>query len=148
MSERHTPSLGSAIAVMLVDWLAIFVFVYAGLGSHQQQITLGAILLAAWPFLVGRMLALVTAWPFPGLRALAVPATGGRAEVLWPSGVLAWLLTWALGMAVRALTGGGTALAFVLVSLGVLGGLFLGWRLLSAAVRWQVRRNTELDTAG
>lgn len=131
MTATTRPSLGSAIAIMLVDWLAILVFIFAGLGSHDQQATLGNLLLTAWPFLVARMVAL--------------PAVRGRAEALWPGGVIAWLVTWALGMGLRALTGGGTALAFVLVSLGMIGLLFLGWRLLSAVVRWQVRRNAELD---
>ena len=131
MSQTRRPSLGSAIAVMLVDWLAILIFIFGGLQSHEQQVTLGQLLLTAWPFLVARM--------------VAIAVIRGRAEALWPGGVLAWLITWSLGLGVRALTGGGTALPFVLVSLGVIGGLFLGWRLLSAVVRWQSRRNAELD---
>ncbi|MGO1315801.1 MAG: DUF3054 family protein, partial [Cellulomonadaceae bacterium] len=49
----------------------------------------------------------------------------------WPTGLGLWLGTWAAGMGLRALTGGGTALAFVLVALGVLGLGLLGWRVLA-----------------
>lgn len=125
------PGLGHGVAIMLVDWLAVLVFIFGGLESHDGAQTLGNLLLTAWPFLVARMVAL--------------PLIRGRAEALWPAGVIAWLVTWALGLGVRALVGGGTALPFVLVSLGLLGVFFLGWRLLAAAVRWQVRRNATLD---
>lgn len=125
------PGLGHGVAIMLVDWLAVLVFIFGGLESHDGQQTLGNLLLTAWPFLVARMVAL--------------PLIRGRAEVLWPAGVIAWLVTWALGLGVRTLVGGGTALPFVLVALGMLGALLVGWRLLAAVVRWQVRRNAALD---
>lgn len=131
MSESSRPGLGSAIAILLVDWLAILLFIFGGLDSHDRQQTLGTLVIVAWPFLVARMVAL--------------PLVRGRAEALWPAGIVAWLVTWALGIALRALVGDGTALPFVLVTAGMLGALLLGWRLLAAAVRWQLRRGASLD---
>ena len=54
---------------------------------------------------------------------------------LWPAGAGAWLGAVALGMALRVVSGQGTAFAFILVALAFLGLLLLGWRLLARLAR-------------
>lgn len=100
---------------MLLDMAAVVLFAYLGRGAHEGGRSLTDVLEVALPFLVARLLVTVL------LRASSLR--------LWPGGVVAWLLTWAGGLALRALLGDGTALPFVLVALGVLGALTLGWRL-------------------
>lgn len=108
--------------VLLVDLAAVTLFAYLGRGAHDGGRTLPDVLDVALPFLTARLVV-----------ALLVREGSLR---LWPGGVLAWLVTWGGGMGLRAWGGDGTALPFVLVALGVLGGMFLGWRLLW----WLVRR--------
>ena len=100
---------------LLLDAAAIVLFAYLGRGAHEGGRSAAEVLEVALPFLVARLVV-----------AVLVRHSSTR---LWPGGVVAWLVTWAGGLALRAALGGGTALPFVLVSLGVLGGLFLVWRL-------------------
>lgn len=106
---------GQRGAAMLLDMAAVVLFAYLGRGAHEGGRSVTDVLEVALPFLVARLLVTVLV-QHSSLR-------------LWPGGVVAWLVTWAGGLALRAALGGGTALPFVLVTLGVLGALFLGWRL-------------------
>ncbi len=105
---------------LLLDLAAVILFAYLGRGAHEGGRSVADVLEVALPFLVARLL-------------VTVLVRHGSLR-LWPGGVLAWLVTWAGGMALRAALGGGTALPFVLVALGVLGGLLLGWRLVRLLV--------------
>lgn len=104
------------------DALLVLGFAAAGRSSHQEsQPVLGA-LLTAWPFLVGA----AAGWALVRWRS-------GR----WPqddvgAGVPVWVGAVLVGMLLRAATGQGTALAFVLVATAVLGVFLLGWRALAA----------------
>ena len=101
--------------------------------------SLGGIASTAWPFLAG----LVLGW-------LSVRAWR-RPFALVPSGAGAWLGAAGLGMVLRVVSGSGTAVAFVLVTLAFLGLFLLGWRVLAGlrpgAVRlrrrpaWRRRRS-------
>ncbi|WP_226924841.1 DUF3054 domain-containing protein [Georgenia satyanarayanai] len=101
-------------AAMLLDMAAVTLFAYLGRGAHEGGRSATDVLEVALPFLLARLLVTVLV-QHGSLR-------------LWPGGVVAWLATWAGGLALRAALGDGTALPFVLVALGVLGALFLGWR--------------------
>lgn len=105
---------------MLLDAAAVLLFAYLGRGAHEGGRSLGDVLEVALPFLVARLVATALVRHGP--------------TRLWPGGVVAWLVTWAGGMALRAALGGGTAVPFLLVALGVLGALFLGWRLVARLV--------------
>ncbi|WP_324652514.1 DUF3054 domain-containing protein [Georgenia sp. H159] len=109
---------------MLLDMAAVVLFAYLGRGAHEGGRSLTDVVEVALPFLVTRLVVTVL------VRESSLRT--------WPGGVVAWLVTWAGGMALRAALGGGTALPFVLVALGVLGALFLGWRL----VWWLVSRRS------
>ena len=78
-----------------------------------------------------------TAWPF-----LAALVAGWLVSLAWRrpaaplrTGVPVWLVTVVGGMLLRALSGQGTALPFVVVATLALLALLVGWRLLAALVR-------------
>ena len=76
--------------------------------------------MTAWPFLVGALLG----W-------LACRGTRHPAAVI-PTGLSVWLCAEVGGMVLRTLTGQGTALPFVVVSLLTLAVLLIGYRLVLA----------------
>lgn len=94
----------------------MIIFAAFGRNAHEQS-PWGA-LETAWPFLVGALLGWLA------IRAHRRPGT------IFPTGVVICLSAEVIGMLLRMLTGQGTALAFVLVSLGVLGLFLLGYRLI------------------
>lgn len=100
----------------------VLVVVFAGTGrvSHGEDLT--GVFTTAWPFLVGALIG----W--------AVSRGSRSPAALWPTGVLVWLSAEIVGMLLRAVTGQGTALSFVIVSLVVLGIFLLGYRLVARAV--------------
>ncbi|MCC9204705.1 DUF3054 domain-containing protein [Arthrobacter sp. zg-Y769] len=109
-------------AVRLWPWLLasdlVLIVIFAALGrqSHEHGLALPGILATALPFL----LACLLGW--------AVMRAWRRPVQLWPSGVVIWLVTAAAGLGIRALTGGGTAVSFQVVTLIVLGVFLLGHR--------------------
>ena len=102
---------------------AVLVVVFAALGRSSHGETLTGALSTAWPFLVGALVG----W-------LVCRGTRRPASVL-PTGVCVWLCAEVGGMVLRALTGQGTALPFVVVSFLVLGLLLVGYRLALLALQ-------------
>ena len=109
----------SARIAVILDCCCVLVFVVIGRASHTRGEGLAGIASTAWPFLAG----LAGGW----LAARAWRQPFG----LWPAGVGAWLGAVALGMALRVVSGQGTALAFIGVALAFLGLFLLGWRLMA-----------------
>jgi hypothetical protein len=103
---------------------AVWVLLFAGIGRHSHDETdgLAGIGITAWPFLAGAFVGwlLVRAWSRP-LRP-------------WPTGVAVWAATWAVGMALRLLTGQGIAPSFQVVAAVFLGLGIVGWRALAGLV--------------
>jgi Protein of unknown function (DUF3054) len=114
------------IAVLL-DCCCVLAFVIIGRASHAKGETLAGVASTAWPFLAG----LAGGWL--GTRAWRRPLA------LVPAGVGAWLGAVALGMALRVVSGQGTAVAFVFVALAFLGAGLLGWRLVAYGLRRRPR---------
>lgn len=102
----------------LLDALVVLVFAAAGRASHDLDGDVLGVLTTAWPFLVG----MASGWAV--VRLLPLPLRRWWAEGLFVVGD-----TFVIGMALRWITGGGTALPFVLVAAGVLTAGMLGWRL-------------------
>ena len=100
----------------LLDLAVVTVFVLTGRATHDDGVLSTGSLHALWPFL----LALGVAWL--AIRPLALPLTGLRA------GGLIWLVTLLGGIGLRALSGQGTALPFLVVATLVLAVGLLGWR--------------------
>ena len=107
-----------------IDLLAVIVFVLIGRASHGEGIL--GLLVTLWPFavglLVGHVLALVL-----GQRETR--------SVRW-AGVVVWVSTVVVGMVLRAVSGQGVQLSFVIVTVLVLAALLLGWRF----VAWLIAR--------
>ncbi|PBB08091.1 hypothetical protein CKW39_09700 [Kocuria sp. WRN011] len=110
---------------LIADLVLVTIFAALGRNAHEQS-PWGA-LETAWPFLLGALVGWVL------IRAHRRPAA------LFPTGVVVWLSAEIIGMLLRMLTGQGTALAFVLVSLGVLGLFLLGYRLIVLLVGRSLR---------
>ncbi|MFF5263260.1 DUF3054 domain-containing protein [Actinomadura viridis] len=97
----------------------VLVFVAIGRASHEEGASLAGFAGTAWPFLVG----LAAGW--------GVTRAWRRPEVLVPSGVGIWAATVVVGMLLRAVSGQGTAFAFVVVATSFLAAVLLGWRLIA-----------------
>jgi len=109
-------------AWVVMDLVAVLVFVSIGRSVHSHGLALAGVASTAWPFVSG----LAAGWIVLALRR--------RDLVTLLSGLVALLSTVALGMALRVVGGQGTAVAFVLVALGFLGATMLGWRLCLAGL--------------
>jgi hypothetical protein len=116
---------GRALAA---DVICLLVFAIVGRSSHGESTSLVGVLHTAWPFLVGGLAGSVLArlWSDP---------------YAFRGGTLVWLGALVLGMALRAVTGAGVVLSFVVVTAVVLAVLLLGWRGVVALVsRGRLRR--------
>lgn len=107
---------------IVVDALLVVAFAATGRASHDSDV-LSGLAGTAWPFLTG----LAVGWLMT--RAWRAPLAPVR------SGIPIWLWTLVIGMLLRAASGQGTALPFVLVAAGVLFALLVGWRAIVALVR-------------
>jgi uncharacterized membrane protein len=116
-------------AWLLLDLVAVLVFVGIGRSVHTHGVTFGGVVSTTWPFATG----LVVGW-------LSVFATR-RQVVSLGAGVIVCISTVAIGMALRVLAGQGTAYAFVLVALGFLGASMLGWRIVLREIRHLILRS-------
>ncbi len=109
-----------------IDALLVVAFAATGRASHESGV-LGegglGLLTTAWPFLV----ALVAGW----LVSMAWRAPSAPLR----TGVPVWAVTVTGGMLLRALSGQGTAVPFIVVATLTLLALLVGWRLVAAAVR-------------
>lgn len=92
----------------VLDLVMVVLFAAVGRRSHSEAGAVSAVLGTAWPFLAGA----VVGW----LIALAARLDPTTVR----GGVPVWLSAVVVGMALRVLTGAGTAVTFVLVSLVVL----------------------------
>ena len=124
-TTTRDPAINSVVP-LVVDAVCVVAFVALGRGSHDEGGALGGTLTVAAPFLIG----LAVAWV-----ARSTPL-GGRLGTAWSTqfGVVAWLTTLVVGMALRrTVFGRGTAIAFVIVATLFLALFLVGWR---AAARW------------
>lgn len=114
---------GTAVIALIVDAALVTAFAALGRGSHARDATLLGLWETAWPFLAGLAIAWLAAviWR----RPLAIVR----------SGMPAWIGAAGLGMVFRWLTGGGTALPFVIVTVLVVGAFLVGWRAVVALIQ-------------
>ena len=131
MTDSHAtttatrPSIHPAVP-LIVDAACVVAFVALGRGSHDEGGAIGGTLAVAAPFLIG----LAVAW----LARLAPLSVRLGSSMSHRFGVIAWLTTLVVGMALRrSIFGRGTAIAFIIVATLFLALLLVGWR---AAARW------------
>lgn len=119
-ADGRVSSVRQSWAWWVLDAVLVVLFAATGRASHEESGAMSAVLGTAWPFL----LAMTLGWA-------GVAVARRRPAVALTDGVVVWLTTVVLGMALRAVAGGGVAWSFVLVALGVLGIFLLGWRLIA-----------------
>jgi hypothetical protein len=109
-------------SALLLDLVCVLVFCTIGRRSHAEGLTVAGVAETAWPFLAG------TAVGWLAIRAWRDPAA------LAPTGLVVWLSTVVIGMALRKATSAGTAISFVVVASLVTAILLLGWRAAATAL--------------
>ncbi|PZF58032.1 DUF3054 domain-containing protein [Curtobacterium sp. MCBD17_034] len=122
----------------VIDVVLVVVFALIGRLSHGEGATPVTLWITAYPFLAGWAIAYVTsgAW--------------SRPLALWPTGVVAWILTVLVGMAIRVTAGQGVEhgnplpVSFFIVASVVLGVFLLGWRAIFGPI---VRRGERRGVA-
>ncbi len=107
----------------LADLASVIIFVAVGRSVHAHGDSIAGIASTAGPFLAGA----VVGW-------LAVHGWT-RPNALWPTGISVWIATVSIGQILRLVIGQGSAIAFVLVSLGFFAITMLGWRAVLVVAR-------------
>jgi peptidoglycan/LPS O-acetylase OafA/YrhL len=110
------------VRAVVLDAALVVAFVLVGRVSHAEDLSPSAVLGTAWPFLVGGLVGWIVA------RAWRSPSR------IVPTGLVVWAAALVVGMALRALTGEGVALPFVITTAVILAILLLGWRAIAALV--------------
>lgn len=101
---------------VLLDFIFLLIFVGIGRSTHHDGATIAGFANTLWPFATGLLAGLVlTRWI---RRNSLTPA----------SGLLIVVTTIALGMALRVVSGQGTALSFIIVATVFLSIFLVGWR--------------------
>jgi hypothetical protein len=111
-----------------IDVVAVLIFCALGRRSHDEGADISGLAATAWPFLSGTALGWLLS---RGWR---------RPTALVPTGVVVWISTVLVGMALRAATSAGVAWAFVVVASTVTAAFLLGWR---AVFEFVARRRSE-----
>jgi FtsH-binding integral membrane protein len=122
VTDEPAPAFRPWIAAA-ADLAVLVLFVLIGRRSHHEDAGVAGFVRVWWPFGAG----LVVAWLVTRLD---------RAPLAWGRAVAAWLLTVAVGMALRiAVEGRDFKVAFTIVALVFVGAGMLGWRAVVRAVR-------------
>jgi hypothetical protein len=102
---------------LILDAALIFLFAVIGRSRHGEPGALLAVMTTAWPFLTG----MAVGW-------LVSVIAFRRFPLQVRHGIPVWLCAVAIGMAMRSVTGAGTAISFIAVATIFLGTALLGWR--------------------
>lgn len=129
-STTHAPSTTRAatrtiVLAFIADLVLVTGFAALGRASHQASV-----------FGSGGLGLLETAWPFAVALALGWIVTLAFRRPLAPlrTGVPVWVITVIGGMLLRAVSGQGTAVAFIIVATVTLLIFLVGWRVIAAQV--------------
>ncbi|MFF2372599.1 DUF3054 domain-containing protein [Agromyces sp. NPDC058110] len=138
-AAAHAATPRAVALAAALDAALVVVFAVIGRSSHAEGLDLPGVFGTAWPFLVGTLLGwlVVRAWRAP--------------FALWPMGVVVWATTVIVGMLLRAASGQGTAVAFIIVATITVAVLLLGWRgiaLLVGRLRGRGARDAASDRTG
>lgn len=120
--EYMKQSLSKWPWLAVIDAVLIILFALLGRREHEHGLGIGGIFITALPFLVAYVLMTVLSRPWLTINKI------------WPTGLLVWLGTVVLGMALRLLMGKTAAISFVIVTLIVLGVFLLGRRGISLLI--------------
>lgn len=110
-----TNNTGTAVAL---DAAAVVTFCAIGRRSHAEGLTPRGVAETAWPFLTGTGVGWLLS---RGWR---------RPTALAPTGLIIWVSTIVVAMALRKLTSASVATSFIVVASTATGTFLLGWRAL------------------
>ncbi|WP_227497175.1 DUF3054 domain-containing protein [Planctomonas psychrotolerans] len=113
------PPLRATLSAAGIDVALVAAFVLIGRRNHEEGFALPGVWGTFWPFVAG----LAAGWLLS--RAWRRPLHP------WRVGVPVWLCAVGVGMALRVLSGQGTAPSFVLVTAVLLALALVGWRLVA-----------------
>lgn len=121
MTSSRTP----VALTIVIDVILVAVFCVIGRLSHAEGVfsDIPGLLNTTWPFLVAV------------LAAHAVMLIRRTPSDRLLPGTVIWAVTVVVGLALRALSGQGTALAFMIVATLTLALFLIGWRAVVALVR-------------
>lgn len=122
-----SPAVARALPALVADLVCVLVFTTLGRRSHDEGLTVTGIAETAWPFLAGTLVGWLVS---RGWR---------RPTAVVPTGIVVWVCTVAVGMALRKATSAGIAVSFIVVASLVTALLLLGWRAALTAVRRRAR---------
>ncbi|MBD7956213.1 DUF3054 domain-containing protein [Microbacterium sp. Sa4CUA7] len=125
----------TVIAAFALDAVLVVAFAAIGRASHDSAAFGLGLVTTAWPFLV----AVGAGWL--ATRAWRAPAAPVR------TGLGIWVLTVAGGMVLRALSGQGTAVPFIVVATVTLLLMLVGWRVIAALITRARRGRPSLHSA-
>jgi hypothetical protein len=106
----------------LIDLFFLVLFVGIGRSAHDHGITVAGTASTLWPFGVALAVGWLLTW---GRQRSGESPRGGFVIVI---------VTVALGMVLRVVSGQGTAFAFIIVALSFLTLFFVGWRLAARVI--------------
>lgn len=105
------------LAPLAADLACVLVFAAAGKATHEASASNWVILAIVWPYALAAVLA----------HGVLV-ARGRPAGRLWPEGAMVLAVTYVLGMLLRAVSGRGIEVDFLVVAVIFLALMMLGWR--------------------
>lgn len=118
MSTPSSAGPRRPVPAFLTDVLLVVLFAVIGRASHHEDLSPAGVAVTSWPFLAG----LVVGWLATlGWRAPVAPVR---------TGLGLWGATLVVGMLLRAASGQGVVVAFVVVAAIVLLVFLVGWRTL------------------
>lgn len=111
------------VRALALDVVLTLVFAIVGRSSHAEALDPAGVWGTWWPFLaalgIGWVVSLAWRQPLGPVR----------------TGIPVWVITVAGGMLLRAASGQGTALPFIIVATVALGLALVGWRLIARLVQ-------------
>ncbi len=108
--------------VGLLDLLVVVIFVVIGRSVHGHKESFGGLVKTAAPFFAGLVVAWVINRPWKNSMEYFLR--------IWPTGAVISMTAALVGQLVRLIVGQGSAIPFVLVSVGIFLLAMLGWRLI------------------
>ena len=108
--------------------MCVVIFAALGKTSHEASSSNGVIAAIVWPYALAVVLA-----------HAALLRNGRKTWRVWPEGAVVLAVTYLLGTTLRALSGRGIAVGFLVVAVVFLAVTMLGWRYV---VKLVIRRRT------
>ena len=118
--RRDEVKSNPTLPALAADLACVVAFTALGRRNHAEGLTIAGVAETAWPFIAGTLFG----W--------LISRGWHRPTAIAPTGVVVWVCTVVIGMALRKATGAGIAWSFIAVTAAVTALLLLGWRAVAA----------------